>query len=248
MTGRYFAFARLLQRDGYRVQALKESISQESLKNCHILVIANALNEKNVEDWSNPIYPAFNLEEIDVLENWVSGGGNLFLIADHMPMPGAVEGIGERFGFILHNGFNSDSVSGPDLFTRADSTLFPSSILTTPEGVEIDSFVSFTGHGFNYPPEATPIFLFRKGSFILMPEVAWEFSSTTPRMDAEGMSQLAYKKHGTGRIVVSGEAAMFTSQCFGGLSWRKGGMGSSIAPNNYKLLLNIIHWLDGLSD
>jgi len=31
-----------------------------------------------------------------------------------------------------------------------------------------------------------------------------------------------------------------------GLSWKKGGMGSSIAQNNYKLLLKIVHWLDGL--
>ena len=201
-----------------------------------------------MENWSKPVYPAFTEDEINNLENWVSGVGNLFLIADHMPMPGADEGIGERFGFTLHNGFNSDSVPGPDIFSRADGTLFPSPILTSLDGTEIDSFVSFTGHGFNYPSDAIPVFLFKKGSFILLPEVAWEFSPATPRLDAEGMSQLAYKRHGEGRVVVSGEAAMFTSQCFGGLSWRTGGMGSPMAPNNYRLLLNLIHWLDGLYD
>jgi len=43
--------------------------------------------------------------------------------------------------------------------------------------------------------------------------------------------------------VVSGEAAMFTSQQAGG--GRIMGMGSPGVPQNQQLLLNIIHWLDG---
>jgi hypothetical protein len=51
-------------------------------------------------------------------------------------------------------------------------------------------------------------------------------------------------KCGKGRIVVFGEAAMFSGQLGAGLSWIKVGMNSSEAKNNYKLLLNIVHWLD----
>ena len=59
-----------------------------------------------------------------------------------------------------------------------------------------------------------------------------------------GYSQAAYLPYGNGKIVVSGEAAMFTGQFGAGLSWQKVGLNSPKAKNNYKLLLNIIHWLD----
>ncbi len=36
----------------------------------------------------------------------------------------------------------------------------------------------------------------------------------------------------------------FTAQSAAGLSWIKLGMNSPSCPNNYKLFLNIIHWLD----
>ena len=62
--------------------------------------------------------------------------------------------------------------------------------------------------------------------------------------DIHGFSQGAYMHYGKGRLVVFGEAAMFTGQYGGGLSWMKVGMNSPRAKNNYKLLLNIVHWLD----
>ena len=33
--------------------------------------------------------PFFSYEEIDAVTQWVNDGGALFLIADHMPFPGA---------------------------------------------------------------------------------------------------------------------------------------------------------------
>lgn len=59
-----------------------------------------------------------------------------------------------------------------------------------------------------------------------------------------GFAQGAYKFHGNGRVVVFGEAAMITTQLGAGLSFIKVGMNSDYAPNNYKLVLNVIHWLD----
>ena len=47
------------------------------------------------------------------------------------------------------------------------------------------------------------------------------------------------------RIVVAGEAAMFTAQ-LADPQQLKAGMNFSFAGDNYKLLLNIIHWLDGI--
>ena len=49
---------------------------------------------------------------------------------------------------------------------------------------------------------------------------------------------------GIGRVVMSGEAAMFTAQVAGPQQFRAG-MNSPFAARNYRLLLNFIHWLDG---
>jgi hypothetical protein len=50
-------------------------------------------------------------------------------------------------------------------------------------------------------------------------------------------------RYGKGRLVLFGEAAMFTAQ-LAGPSQAQVGMNSEYAEENYKLLLNIIHWLD----
>ncbi|MFT5253862.1 MAG: hypothetical protein ACI87N_002915 [Flavobacteriales bacterium] len=60
----------------------------------------------------------------------------------------------------------------------------------------------------------------------------------------EGWPQGAYKKYGKGKVVVFGEAAMFSAQLAG--AKKKMGMNNKVAPENYQLLLNIIHWLDGV--
>jgi hypothetical protein len=81
----------------------------------------------------------------------------------------------------------------------------------------------------------------------MLPETAWVFNETTTKYNVEGWSQGAYKKYGKGRIVVFGEAAMFSAQ-LAGENKAKMGMNNEVAPENYQLLLNIIHWLDGVID
>ncbi|PLX05308.1 MAG: hypothetical protein C0594_07860, partial [Marinilabiliales bacterium] len=64
---------------------------------------------------------------------------------------------------------------------------------------------------------------------------------------AEGWSQLSFKTYGTGKVVVSGEAAMFSAQItvYQGKTVNMGMNSKELAPDNLQLLLNIIHWLDG---
>jgi hypothetical protein len=76
---------------------------------------------------------------------------------------------------------------------------------------------------------------------ILMPQRAWQFDSTTKRQSGKGLSQLAILNYGKGKLVVSGEAAMFTAQLSNG---KPVGMNSKKAPYNYGLLLSLIHWLN----
>ena len=103
--GRYKPFAELLRRDGYRAEGLGKPLSADSLKAMDVLVIANPLHERNIVDWSLPTPSAFTQDEIAALHTWVEMGGALFLIADHMPFPGAAKDLAEAFGVEFSNGY-----------------------------------------------------------------------------------------------------------------------------------------------
>jgi carotenoid cleavage dioxygenase-like enzyme len=92
-----------------------------NLKGIRILVIANALNKINIENWYIPTPSAFTVKEIETVRKWVKEGGSLFLIADHMPMGGAAAELAAAFGFHFTNGFAADTARrGNDYFTRKD--------------------------------------------------------------------------------------------------------------------------------
>ena len=80
-----------------------------------------------------------------------------------------------------------------------------------------------------------------------MPDTAWVFDDRTRIESVEGWSQGAFQPYGKGKVVMFGEAAMFTAQ-LAGPEQIKMGMNNEIAPENYQLLLNLIHWLDGKLD
>ena len=63
--GRYLPFARLLESDGYTVNGWKGEFTESQLKKVRILVIANALNEINIQNWYVPTPSAFSTEEIE---------------------------------------------------------------------------------------------------------------------------------------------------------------------------------------
>lgn len=246
IDGRYKPFANLLERDGYNVAAYKGGFKKDELAKAKILVISNALS-KNVEDWNIPDPSAFTASEIDMLSQWVYEGGSLFLIADHMPMADAAKDLAKVFGFEFTNGFVFDTHSrGIAYFNLQDKTLVESIITKGRDTTEsVSEIVSFTGQAIKIPGDATSILTFSKAYENFLPDTAWVFDDNTVKYNVEGWSQAAYKKFGKGRIVVSGEAAMFTAQ-LAGPEKRKGGMNSDYATENYQLLLNIIHWLDGM--
>ena len=244
-TGRFLPFARVLESDGYQVKSYEGKFTPGKLQDGRILVIANALNEKNVNDWFLPTPSAFTQEEIDVVKNWVIQGGSLFLIADHMPMAGAAKELAAAFGFVFTDGFAMDTLGrGPDLFELKDKTLIESIITRGRNSQEsVDHVVTFTGQGFKIPREATPILVLKSSFINLLPDTAWAFKPDTPKYTIGGWSQGSFREFGKGRIVVFGEAAMFTAQLAGPNKARVG-MNSEMASQNYRLLLNIIHWLD----
>ncbi|MFC1536114.1 hypothetical protein ACFL4H_01950 [Candidatus Neomarinimicrobiota bacterium] len=250
-NGRYQSFSNLLERDGYNVIEYKSVFNKNELAQGKILVISNALNE-NVEDWVIPNPSAFTKSEIDEVRQWVFEGGNLFLIADHMPIADASKALAKAFEFEFTNGFVFDSRTkwnvsrDPTIFNLEEKTLIESIITKGRDSTEsVKQIASFTGQGFKIPDDATPILIFDENYINLLPDTAWVFDEIATIVNVKGWSQGAYKKYGNGKIIAFGEAAMFTAQ-LAGPNKIKAGMNSEVAPENYQLLLNIIHWLDGI--
>jgi hypothetical protein len=248
-TGRYLAFAKLARRDGYRVVGNTSRFSAESLRGARILVIANALAERNANgNWSLPTPSAFDSAEIRAVRDWVRNGGSLLLVSDHMPFPGAMGDLAEAFGVHMMNGFamQNDSVAnGIFSHTRAAGAVHAHPITAGRSARErIDSVRVFTGQGFRID-RGSPLMTIRNDVTMLMPVVAWQFSDSTPRTSARGLLQGAAIPFGRGRVAVFAEAAMFSAQ-LAGANRNPMGMNHPEAAQNPQFLLNVLHWLSGI--
>ncbi len=248
VDGRYKPFADLLRNDGFRVSASTTPFTPASLKNLDLLVIANALNAVNDNNWTLPTPSAFTAEEIAAVKAWIGKGGALLLVADHMPFAGAATDLAGAFGFTFINGFafHTPTVWVSDPFTKADQTLLDDPITRGRVKDEaVTTVTTFTGSAFIAPREARPLLTFKKDYVVLMPTTAWEFTGLTPRREAAGMLQGAVLTQGKGRISVFGEAGMFTAQVVTGDTPAKFGFNSSSASENKQFILNLVHWLTG---
>ena len=242
LNGRYYPFGQLLQKDGYVLKSGNETFSSSYLSGLKILVIANALSGNG--PWRLPTRSAFLTDEIHALNQWVSGGGSLLLIADHMPFAGAAAQLALSFGFNFVDGFAHRKDDNQEMFSSAKKNLSVNVITNGRNTSErIDSILFFTGQAFIAPKEATVITSLNDEYEILLPEVAWQFNDTTPRLSGQGLVNGAYLEYGKGRLVLMGEAAMFSAQV-SGPQRNKAGMNHSDARQNPQFLLNLIHWLD----
>lgn len=247
---RYKPFAELLRRDGYIVKSLRSKFNKEALSTGQILVISNALSERNQRNWSLPTFSAFSDEEIAIVRDWVRNGGSLLLIADHMPFPGTAADLASAFGIRFNNGFafetqQQERITKPIVFRRSDGSLANHPI-TNGRTVDekVDSVATFTGQAFQSDVDVQPLLIFRSSAISLMPTAAWEFTPNTPRIPVEGWFQGVVMHFGKGRAAFFGEAAMFTAQLTG--SKREPmGMNAPVAAQNSQFLLNVLHWLSG---
>jgi hypothetical protein len=246
VSGRYAPFAKLLRRDGFVVEPLRDRFTRAVLTPARVLVVANAIADRNKDgDWTLPTPSAFAADEIDAVRQWVYAGGSLLLIADHLPFGGASADLAAAFGILLTNSYATDAACGADefVFRRADGTLGDHPITRGRNARERIDFVrTFTGEAFRVIGPATPLLILAPGSMLLFPSAAWKFSETTPTMRADGLWQGAALTRGRGRIAVFGEAAMFSAQV-SGPERRPMGMNMPTAAQNPQFLLNVVHWL-----
>jgi hypothetical protein len=248
-AGRYSAFAELARRDGYVVRESKAKFSKESLKAGKVLVIANALSERNQSDWSPPFEPSFTDEEVAAVHAWVKAGGSLLLIVDHFPMPALAEKLALAFGIRFNNGYALDPSAppGPLVFKRADQSLADHAITRGRNAKEkVDSVATFTGSAFQLDGKGEPLLTLSANAVAAMPkQFGQHMNPETPRVPINGWLQSATLRSGRGRVAVFGEAAMFSAQ-LAGPQRAPMGMNAPIAAQNPQFLLNVLHWLSGL--
>jgi hypothetical protein len=244
LDGGFAPTAYILRKDGYQTRDFSEpAMNLDKLEGCEIYLTVNPLHASNLGNWQLPNPPVYSDKEVETLTKWVEGGGSLFLIADHMPFPGAASNLAGAFGFEFSNGFAqlNKEANTPDIFSLENDRLKSSAITHG-----ITTVTSFTGSAFLYPEDATPVMLFEEGDRSLEPQIAWQFSDTTKTIDLAGYAQGAIMEYGKGRLAVFGEAAMFTAQRITNANgeFKFGVNNRNAAPENIPFLLNIFHWLD----
>ena len=248
--GRYKPFAEILRRDGYRVGALSQMFAAEPLQGLDVLVISNALNERNAKDWSLPHPSAFTKDEIANLHSWVENGGSLFLIADHAPFPGAASDLAKAFGVEFSNGFAMAGHWRDGKETFELGTGLKESAITRgrSDDKKVTKVATFTGSAFKAPKGAIHVLEFGPESKSRESKAGEKGKFETQEIDIEGWCQGAIMKVGKGRVAVFGEAGMFTAQLIG---QEPMGMNAPEAEQNHQLLLNVMHWLShvkGIAD
>jgi len=243
LDGSFAPFAKLMKANGFLMRDMSESITDSNiLSGCNIYAIINPLHESNLGNWRLPNPSAFTKQEIIEINNWVNGGGKLFLVADHMPFAGAAFELAQSFGFEFSNGFAQlqKPNNQPDYFSLENERLVSNSFLPS----EIESVTTFTGSAFTYLEQAEVILKFKEGDISLEPEIAWQFSDTTKTINLEGYAQGAVMNYGKGKLVVFGEAAMFTARIITNENGTFNvGFNSRIAPNNQLFAVKLMQYL-----
>lgn len=255
--GRFKPFVDVLISDGYKVQASTKRFTVEHLKDADILVIANALDAGR-HDWTPPFKDAFTTEEVLAIKSWVSQGGSLLLIADHIPFPRAVDTLSNAFGFMFSNGHVDEFTFRADDGSLSKHTIMGNLTDSLPltnlefgmgelrnSSLDVDSITqvkAFGGSAFQIPANAEPLLTLGPNTYSLTPDIPFQLNAKTPRVAMENWHQGATLKVGEGRIAVFAEAMMFTSQIYIPTG-KKHGLVSSGAEQNEQFLLNVMQWL-----
>jgi hypothetical protein len=259
--GLYKPLATLLTNDGYEVEAGKEKFQPQTLRAMRVLIIANARPEGATEDSSQS---AFTDAECDIVREWVSGGGSLLLIADHVPFGSAAAELSKRFGISMGKGIAFDLVSYESTPTFVSFSADKGQLGDHPimkglhPGDRITRVVAFGGQSLSVPGGATALLKFGPSSLesenprelqLALEDARARGPSAPAAMirhatPAAGRAQAVALIVGTGRIVVVGEAGMFSAQIAKGQQPSDTKFGMNVSGNDDKqFALNVLHWL-----
>jgi len=255
-----------LERSGYRVRELRTPFDAVVLQDVRIVVIRGALSARNAlpegftqeefdRAWSRPTPSAFSGEEIRALHDWVSAGGGLLIVFDHMPLPGAVEDLAAAFGIEVSNGYAADSLAltgttaesvvraAEVVFRRSEGTLEDDPITSGAGPAErVDSVATWVGSAFRMPRAGRSLLTLGPSFVSILPDTAWVFTDSTPRERIGGWSQGAALDVGEGRVAVFSELGILVSP---EMVAENEGEGPNPQVQNPRLLLNVLAWLAG---
>ena len=258
--GRYRAFARLMERDGFRVRSGEGRITPEALRNADIFVTANALgykgmaqqlaNRAGLERIVRLEVDAFDDQEIERLAAWVSDGGRALIVADHAPAATAARRLAQAFGVEMTTWWAEDSGHSVEgnlatlVFSREHGLLGDHAILRGRSDAEqINRVMTFTGQALKPGPHGEVLLRFSPTAR----EYPYRVSREQQGRSAAGLAQAVAVRFGKGRVVVVGEAAALTAQRIeipGGAPLLMGM--NRPGTDNQQFALNIAHWLMGL--
>ncbi len=248
-SGRYRPFAALARHDGWRVTPNAAPLDSAVLSRADLLVIANALGHEDM-DRPEASHAAFTPAEVRAIEVWVQRGGALLLIADHAPMGDAARSLGESFGVGMHAAYTADPGRSEDarktiLHFRPGKGLHESHpIVVGRDSTErVRHVVAFTGQSLAGPPGAASVLALSASAEDLLVRLGESIDRVPPekRRSAAGRAQGLAFEHGRGRVVVMGEAAMFTAQVAGS---KRSPMGMNVPGNDDRqFALNVLRWL-----
>jgi hypothetical protein len=258
---RYKPLAQLLTNDGYEVQPGTEKFQPQTLQAMRVLIVANARGEGATEEGSPS---AFTDAECDIVRDWVSGGGSLLLIADHAPFGSAASELSKRFGISMGKGMVFDTAnfeSEPSIvvFSAEKGQLGDHPIIRGRSAQErIKRIVAFEGQSLRAPGNATPLLKFAPTAYeaenqsqLQLALDAVRGQGTAPKRvpyatPAAGRAQAVAMTLGKGRVVVLGEAAMFSAQILkepqASSPDFKFGMNTP-GNDDKQFALNVVHWL-----
>lgn len=239
---RYRPFTQVLESDGFTVHKNKLAFGAQSLSTANVVVVANAL-DRHRTDWQPPYGNAFETDEVQALTDWVSKGGALLLIADHMPFPKVIESLAAEFGVEFSNGhvnhasfskFNQSLAQHP--ITKGNRKALFSR--------QVTKVKSFGGSAFKLSEEGVSLLTLKDGYVSLEPDIPFQVTRESVRKPVGGWSQGAVMQYGQGRVAIFAEGMMFSSQ-YDAQTNKKYGLRSPGAEHNEYFLLNVMHWLVG---
>lgn len=243
-TGRYKPFANALTNDGYIITPNKQKITPEVLMGYDVFICSNASSSEPDSAGRRSPDLAFTAEEVLHLKQWVLNGGSMWLIADHEPAGNAVENLGDAFGVEMSKSYTADPKNFDKIslyaswirYSIENENLADHPIMKgRNESERIRTLVSFTGQSLKGHGNSVPL--------LLLSDQAYDVMNIEERLNArivsaKGRCQAVALEFGKGRIVICGEAAMFTSLEGPGMNFP--------GTDNKQFLLNIAHWLSRL--
>src|SRR5262249_52760692 len=153
---------------------------------------ANPLHARNAADWSLPTPSAYTDDEIATVRGWVEKGGALFLIADHMPFPGAAGELARAFGAEFSNGDARDgrwSRGRPGTFEPSAGLIESFITRGRAAGEAVTTVTTFGGSAFKPPADAVRVLVFGPKSVSLETTRGGTVTSDARKVDIDGWCQ-----------------------------------------------------------